>query len=687
MTSLSPSTQRGFEPLQQAFAGYLKETSLYPGLTAIDCSERSGRLLLLAKHSPPEVGDPNDLLKALESAFRDLVPTVGLPEADWAMAEALSVRIYLKLKLAPQPYAMHTFTWQPEEVVQVLFPAEVNGTENRLPENGLPENGLPENGLPENGLAENGGTESGVPENGGTENSQNGSGQGPAVQETADAALKADALESEGAIADSHDPALPAGESLHPPALPFSDAALALPDAAVQPPDQGWSQRSQAWASQGLRSLRYYWSYGLAALILVGSGAFAYALSRPCVVGSCDRLEQANEFYDLAQVTQVARPTGDDLVTAHLDLQTAIDLLTPIPTWSPYYAVAQNDLRRYQRSIVSLDAILQAQALAGEAANLSQTPPHPVERWVKVHLLWKRAIDRLESIDVDSPTFDYSQQKLREYRANHSAIGRRIVAEEEAEANFNTAVQTGTLARQRMDTANSLAGWQLATKEWQAAIRGLSLIPQGTMVYDEAQAQLDDYQQQLNRVTNRAALEEAGAHNYNQAVQAARAAAAYEAKGQWTLALTQWRQAVASARQIPTDTILAAEGAVLLETYQPALANSQNRLRTAVALQSLTTTLAQMCEFSATPCTVYEDASQVRVVLSSQYAEPLRQAITPPAADGTFGFTNQLTPSAQQLIEQVITTSHQIDRQVAVYDAQGSFVARYRPDLGGFIKN
>ncbi len=682
MTSLSPSTHRGFEPLQQAFAGYLKETRLYPGLTAVECSERSGRLLLLAKHSPPEVGNPNDLLKELESAFRDLVPTVGLPEADWAMAEALSVRIYLKLKLAPQPYALHTFTWQPEEVAQVLFPAEVNGTENGLPENGLSENGLLENGVPEHS-----GIENRLNGNGQGAVTQKPTGQGPEEPAPEEPGLEADSRESGGAIADNNNTAPVADELPPSQAIPYSDAALALPNTAVQPPTEAWSLRSQDWISQGLRSLSHYWSYGLAALILVGSGAFAYALTRPCVVGRCDHLEQANEFYDLAQVTLIGSPTGDDLATAHLDLQAAIDLLTPVPTWSPYYEVAQSNLQRYQNSIVSLDAIIQAQALAGEAASLSQTPPHPVERWVKVHLLWKQALNRLESIDADSPTFDYSQQKLREYRANHSAIGRRIVAEEEAEANFSTAIQTGNLARQRMDTANSLAGWQLATKEWQAAIRGLSLIPQGTMVYDEAQAQLVDYQQQLNRVTSRAALEEAGAHNYNQAVQAARAAAAYEAKGQWTLALNQWRQAVASARQIPADTILAAEGAVLLETYQPALANAQNRLRTAVALQSLTTTLAQMCEFSATPCTVSEDASQVRVVLSSQYAEPLRQAITPPAADGTFGFANQLSPSAQQLINQVITTSHQIDRQVAVYDAQGRFVARYRPDLGGFIKN
>lgn len=655
MTSLSPSTATGFEPLQQAFAAYLNQTNLYPGLS-LDCSERAGRLLLLAEHKAPEVGAPSDLLKDLERAFRELVPRVGLPEADWAAVAALSVRIYLKLKAVSQPYAMHTFTWHPEDAVQVIFPVETAAP-------------------PE------------ISDGATGNNAENGVSSPPGAHP----AVAADPAEP-GAIDPSGGSAEVSAKTTSP-ALGFSDAALALPDTAVQPPSEsawagsGWGERSQTWARQGLRSLRYYWSYGLAGLILVGSGAFAYALSRPCVVGSCDRLDQAAEYYNLAQATLVGRPTGDDLATAQADLQTAIDMLTPIPTWSTHYDVAQGDLGRYQANIVSLNAIIYAQDLANEAANLSQTPPHPVERWVKTHLLWRQAIDQLSTIPADSPAFDYGQQKLREYRANYSAIGRRIVAEEEAEANFSTAIQTGDLARQRMETANSLAGWQLAAKEWQAAIKGLSLIPQGTMIYDEAQAQLNDYRQQLNRASNRSTLEEAGARNYHQAVQAARNAAAAEAKGQWTLAVGQWQQAVASAQQIPSDTILSEEGGVLLETYQPALANAQNRLRTAVALQTLTTNLALLCEFSATPCTVSEDASQIRVVLSSQYAEPLRQAITPPAADGTFAFTNQLNPSSQQLIDQIITTSHQVDRQVAVYDAQGGFVARYRPDLGGFIKN
>lgn len=660
MTSLSPfiaADSRGFESLEQAFASYLKETNLYPGLTQIDCSERSGRLLLLADHPAPELGEPNDLLRELEAAFRELVPTVGLPEADWAMVKELSVRIALKLAGVTQPYAFHTFTWHPEDAAQMLFPVAPAAAKAGADASGDGQLSESETAMPATGQGAD----------------PTGSG--------ADEAAGSPSLTATGAGVSHPDEALPAMAS-------FSDQALALPDVAVQPPPPNpWLQRGRYWATQGLRSLAYYWSYGLAALILVGSGAFAYALSRPCVVGSCDRLDQANEFYDLAQVTLAGSPSGDDLAIAQSDIQTAIDLLAPIPTWSSHYPEAEADLQRYEGSVAALNALIQAQAIAREAANLSQDPPHPVERWVKVHLLWKQSMDLLAGIPAESPAFDFAQQKLQEYRQNHSAIGRRIVAEEEAEANFSTAIQTGNLARQRMDTANSLAGWQLADKEWQAAIKGLTLIPQGTMAYGEAQAQLRDYQQQRLRSTNRAALEEAGAHHYNQSVQAARAAAAYEAKSQWTMAVAQWRQAVGSAQQIPADTILSEEGAVLLETYQPALANAQNRLRSAVALQTLTTTLAQLCEQSATPCTVREDPSQIQVVLSSQYAEPLRQAITPPAADGTFAFTNQINPSTQQLIEQVITASHQIDRQIAIYDAHGGFVARYRPDLGGFVKN
>jgi hypothetical protein len=680
MASSPSPTYTGLYVLNQALTDYLLATDICPGLK-VDCVEHAGRLFAIGQHLAPEVGDPQALLNALEGAFEALMPTLGLADSPWAEANAMPVRIYLKLKAARQPYAMHTFTWRVEDAAPMVFPS------NRVNEN--PVNGGAVNGTPVNGGAVNGTSVDGSLVN---ETLMNGNSANETLtNETVSLdgegnPLGAEELGQVAAVGSGDDQG--STQLPNPANPPFNEVALALPETAIQPPlVNPWQEQGQRLGGQMARWMRYYWSYGVAALILLGSGAFAYALTRPCVVGSCDRIDKAEEFYGLAEATLLTSPSGDDILAAETDLQSAIEILAPIPTWSGYYETAQTNLQRYRRSSTALKAITQSQSLAAQAANLSQNPPHPVERWVNVHLLWQQAIDRLDTVPAENPAFDYAQKKRSEYRANHSAIGRRIVAEEEAEANFNTAIQTGQLARQRMETANSLAGWQLATKEWQAAIKGLSLIPQGTMVYAEAQAQLQDYQQSLLRSTNRAHLEEASAHNYNQAVQAARAAAAYEAKNQWTLAVTHWQRAVASAQQIPADTLLSGEGAQLLETYQPALTNAQNRLRTTVALQGLTATLGEMCAYDASPCTVREDPSQVQVVLTSQYAEPLRQAITPPATDGTFAFTNELSPNVQRLLDQIITFSHQADRQVAIYDSRGGFVARYRPDLGGFIKN
>ena len=639
MATFPPPTYASLDALSQGLVAHLQAKAEEPEL-AISCVEHGGRLLVMAQHGGPEVRDPNRLLKSLEAAVTEIMPTLGLANASLAEVDAVPLRIYLRLTTAHQPYAMHTFTWRLADAARIIFPAT-----QELPPATLV--------LDEAGLAEADDSAPGL----------NSAGEADAATPTAQPSPQ------------DNDSA-------------FSDAALALPSTAIQPPGPpSWPEQGRQLGDQMLWILRHYWSYGVAALILFSSGLFAYALTRPCVVGNCDRLTQAEEFYGLAQATLAANPSGDDLLAAQSDLQAAVDIVLPIPTWSSYYPKAQADLDRYQASSTALNAVIQAQEIAAQAAQLSQEPPHPVERWVNVQMLWQQAIDRLETVPADSPAFDYAQKKRSEYRENHSAIGRRVVAEEEAEENFSTAIQTGQLAQQRMETANSLAGWQLATKEWQAAIKGLSLIPRGTMAYAEAQAQLKVYQQQLMRSTNQSTLEEASAHNYNQAVQASRAAAAYEAKNQWTQAVSHWQQAVASAQQIPSDTILATEGTRLLEAYQPALANAQNRLRTAIALQGLTTTLGEMCALDATPCTVREDPSQVQVVLTSQYAEPLRQAITPPAADGTFAFTNELSPTVQQLLEQIITFSHQVNRQVAIYDSRGSFVARYRPDLGGFLKN
>jgi hypothetical protein len=713
MASLPTSSSQELPALGQAFAVYLDATNLYPGLSTVDCVAQDGRLVLFASHGYPEIDDPRALLRELETAFMELMPAVGLPDDRWAGVDAVPVRICLRLRSARRPYATHTFTWRVEDAARAVFPPAptmTNGATNgaaRTPPNGAWGNGTRgESSLGASSTETSVGTSS--LESSSKDQHPIGAADGPMAgspgpwtgenqTEPPPFSDRAIALPdatskdqhpigaADGPMAGSPGPWTGENQTEPP---PFSDRAIALPDATIEPPaDWAWLKGGWRLTLNQLQALSQYWIYGLAGVIVLGSGLFAYALSRPCVVGSCERLDNAEAFYGNTQAQLEGSPDGEALRTAQTDLQAAIDLLSPIPQWAPYYTPAQANLQQYRREVAALNALIQAKDTALQAANLSQNPPHPVQRWVDVQLLWQQSVDLLEMIPAESPAFAYAQQKLEEYGANYKAIGRRIVAEEEAEANFSTAMQTAQLAQQRMDTAESLAGWQLTAKEWQAAIKGLSLIPQGTSAYGEAQTYLRDYRQQLDRTTAQATLEENSTRFYQQAVQAAREAKAFEARNQWTLAVMEWQRAVARTQQIAPDSILGSEASPLLETYQLALTNAQSRLRTAVALQNLTQTVGSLCAGSATPCGVTEDPSQIQVTLSSQYAEPLRQAITPPAADGTFAFTNELSTSVQALIEQIIAISHQVDRQVAIYDAQGSFIARYRPDLGGFIKN
>ncbi|MFZ4639436.1 MAG: hypothetical protein ACOYMP_03390 [Nodosilinea sp.] len=463
------------------------------------------------------------------------------------------------------------------------------------------------------------------------------------------------------------------------PLLSFRDATVAVPDTAIQlAPEPFWGRQMGHWV---LAFMGNYWSYGVAVLVLLVSSLLVYGVTRPCVVGSCDRLEKSRAFYQLTQAALLANPTNNDIVNAQSDLQAAVDLLTPIPIWSAHYGSAQASLQRYDGTLTSLNTILRAQRKAFEAAQLSQAPPHPVERWVNVHLLWQQAIDQLATVPATSPAYDYAQRKLMTYHANYSLIGGRIKAEEAAEANFNTAIQAAQLASQPMASSRSVAGWHLAIKEWQAAIKGLALIPQGTMIYAQAQAQLKDYQQQLAQSMNRVEIEEASSHNYGQAIQAARAGATAAAKGQWNLAAGYWQKALASIQQIPADTTLFKEVPTLVETYQTNLRNAQNRLSTNLVLAGVTSTLGKIC--GSMTCTVEARDDQIRMNLALPYARVVQQAITPPSQSGI----NPISANLKQLIDQIINVSHQLNRAVVIYDSDGHFIVRYQPDLGGFSRN
>ncbi|HEY9880984.1 MAG TPA: hypothetical protein V6D29_21170 [Leptolyngbyaceae cyanobacterium] len=648
---VSVSFSSSFEPLAQAFRHYLKETNLYPRLTSLECHTQQGRLLVFAKHPIPQMGDPAGLLRELKTVFYEIMPEVGLPEGEWATLQEIPVRLGLQLEGEAAPYATHTFTWRVEDAVGVIFNAP----------------------LPEEFLT----TESVVEQQAFPASLESSNSPGASAPDRTDEASVDKNEPDKATVEDSpgHSGAI----------APFDDAAIALPETAVEPPAASWVQRWGQWGWGKVKQVTPYWSYGLAGLIVASSGLFAYTITRPCVVGSCDRIAKASGFETSALDQVRSNPTLADLQESRLDLQAAVDLVKPIPHWSRHYSQAQSDLGRYQNNLSALTYLLEAKGKAAVAAQKSQNPPHPVDRWTEVGHLWRQAVALLERVPHTSPLYGYAQAKRTEYQANADAIAHRITAEEEAEANLSSALQAAKLAQQRMETAGSMPSWQLATQQWQTAIRSLMLVPKGTEAYPEAQKYLAEYQRQLNQLQGQVNQEGNAGSTYQQARAAALQAEMYATQNQWTLAVAQWKVAVANIREVPFGSTLSEEAKALLPVYQASLANAQNRLQTAVALQTLQVKLGEVCQSSSTPCRVSVASDRIQVTLASQYALALEQAITLPSERPASQVTYR--GDAKALIEQIIQMGNQVQRQIEIYDAQGGFVARYRPDLGGFTRD
>ncbi|HEY9738011.1 MAG TPA: hypothetical protein V6D06_17085 [Trichocoleus sp.] len=658
------SSPSGLDALSQTFRRYLQETGLYPRLTELDCRTQQGRLWVLACHPQPQVEDPAGLLRELKAAFFEIMPEVGLPGEAWAAAGEVPVRLGLQLESDAAPYATHTFTWRLEDALGVIFEAP-------CPQEFMTEGEAQE--VPAEILAASDRTSSPPAD----ASSQNGVG---------DAASHVKPASSAESNPHPTDPRITDSSVANSSAIvPFNDAAMALPETAVEPPAASPVQRWGQWSLGQLKQIAPYWSYGLAGLIVLSSGLFAYTITRPCVVGSCDRIDKAAAFQTSAQARIAAAPTGDSLLEAQSELRAAAELVNPIPPWSRHYRTAQVNLETYRAELAILNYLKTAQETAYTAAQQSQNPPHPVEHWVDIQHLWRQAIAALQKVPDTSPAYVFAQRKLEEYENNLATITHRITAEEEAEANLNSALQAAQLAQQRMETAESLPGWQLAEREWQVAIHGLALIPRGTEAYSKAQTQMQIYQGQLAQAKDLVDREGSATTYYQQARAAASQAATYEAQNQWTLAVAQWQQALASAQRISPTSALGPQARGLVPTYQAALTRSQAQLRTAVAIQSLEAKLGSVCGTSATPCRINATAERVQITLASRYALALEQAITPPP-EGTAPAATTLDQEAQALVEQIVQLGSQVQRQIEIYDAQGGFIARYRPDLGGFVK-
>ncbi|NJN62875.1 MAG: hypothetical protein HC795_16355, partial [Coleofasciculaceae cyanobacterium RL_1_1] len=146
-------------------------------------------------------------------------------------------------------------------------------------------------------------------------------------------------------------------------------------------------------------------------------------------------------------------PSTANLERSWAQIAIARDLVAPIPAWSRHGSRANDQQMELTAVQDDLRAIIAALSIGWEASQLSQNPPHPLERWQQLEELWGQAIARLEQIPESNAAYPVALVKVTEYRDHLDAIRRRTVLEQRAEENVAAARLAAQVAGDRQQSA------------------------------------------------------------------------------------------------------------------------------------------------------------------------------------------------------------------------------------------
>ena len=457
----------------------------------------------------------------------------------------------------------------------------------------------------------------------------------------------------------------------------YEEVVASVDETEVQRQRELWQQQTKSGNPMAI--------VGIVGLLF--AGIVGFLLTRPCTVGGCDRIEAAQLKGDEALGNLRVDDSFDAVAASKKELKESILLLEPIPVWSSHYSDAQAILPEYDRQLTALDLVSEAQGKAYSAAVKSQNPPHSVSTWQDIASEWRAATTALSGVAEDSPVRELADRKLVEYRSNLSTVLVRIEAESGAEVSLRQAQQAASRATQQTPLANSSEAWEAVLSDWETAVENLRRIPQGTSAYAEAQDILPEFETTLQEVRDRAEQERSASRLLFRAQQLANDAQQAEEDELWTTAVERWNLAVIQLRDVPEGVFSRSTAQSLLTTYTSALATAENNMEVSLRFQPVEPSFFLVCGLSDIQKCSYSMASgKVRLDLVQGYDSVINESITPPPQRAGLASSAQLVSQSNQLLQQITLLSTQAQIPVELYDSNGDFLARYRPDLDGFVR-
>lgn len=430
--------------------------------------------------------------------------------------------------------------------------------------------------------------------------------------------------------------------------------------------------------SQSKQSLLPLIAAGAGLSVLIFSSTL-YALSRPCVIGSCQTIPEAQALNQKSTNTLQKPQSGKDVLEAQQQLTEAIHLLEAIPLWSSQHDQAQDLIKSYQAQADRVDKMVTALKTAARASYKSENPPHSPSQWMEVQTMWRDAIAQLEQLPKDSNLQPLAQEKITAYKTNLAQTNQRLLKEREAQGYLQNAKDAALIAEARQGVAQSLEHWQLVYTTWQTAINRLKQIPQGTTAYKEAQQLTAQYLPKMASARDRKTQEQIASNAYNQGLRLAQRAKESQASYQWSTALTQWRNALTFVNQVPSETFYYGKAQSLVGIYNTALKQAQAQLQLAMKVQQARRDLNQTCYGKTKVCFYTIDNNVIKVRLTPTYIQLVRQTALTARTKGDPNVQTSVVNHILTLGEALEAISDNSRIPIEVYAPDGNIIQSHSP--------
>ncbi|HAC63056.1 MAG TPA: hypothetical protein DCF68_05830 [Cyanothece sp. UBA12306] len=403
-----------------------------------------------------------------------------------------------------------------------------------------------------------------------------------------------------------------------------------------------------------------------------------YGLTRPCVGGKCEIIEEVEKLTNKTLSVTQSSPSESNMLNTKQQLKYSINLLDSIPWWSNYYNYSLDLQKKYQQKINNLSKIIAANSLENKTFNQMKNDSISVSQWQEFQEELAQNIVDLETIPQTSKLQDIAKVKIQELQTIITNLNQKISNEEKAMSSFKLAQKAANIAQERQKNAQNLEDLQLVTSTWKTAIKRLKEIPPRTSNYQRSKTLLKTYISSASQADKRKKQEEIAINIHTQAIEQAKLAQKAEQKKQWSQAFTYWKNALNYIKQVPQNTFQSNQSQTLISRYTVELNKAKTQLNRSLELQKLNSELTELCSNPSQICNFIINDRGVKITLSSDYIAQVWNTALQAKVQGNLEIQTELLNHLSSFEYRLQGISDRTGKLVEVYHPQGILMTVYQ---------